>query len=213
VLDHARPRIEASDVLLRLGLEAEGYFVASLHREENVDHEGRLLNLLQGLEELARRHQRPVIVSTHPRTRKRIDALGFSGDSHLMRFLKPLGFHDYNRMQLSARCVISDSGTIAEEASILGFAAVTPRDAIERPEGLDVGTIVITGTNAAALVEGCEFAIARAQLRTANGVSHPIPSDYQVTNTSERVVSLIVGTARLSNDWDGIRSIPSRAGL
>lgn len=210
VLEHARGRMEASDVLERLCVKPQEFFVASLHREENVDHAERLQELFEGLEELARCHQRPVIVSTHPRTRKRLDAQGISADTDLVHFLKPLGFHDYNRLQLSARCVVSDSGTIAEEASILGFPAVTPRDAIERPEGLDVGAVVVTGTNPVALVEGCEFAMARALERATNGQPQPVPVDYQITNTSERVVSLIVGTARLSNAWDGVRMLTSR---
>lgn len=207
VLEHARSRIEASDVLERLGLRKGAYFVASLHREENVDHHERLRSLLLALDDLARQHDVPVIVSTHPRTQKRIDAFGITHSDARVRLMKPLGFHAYNQLQVSARCVVSDSGTLAEEASILNFPAVTPRDAIERPEGMDVGAIVVTGTDTATVVAGCEFAIERARARAAAGASVPVPADYQITNTSERVVSLIVGTARLSNAWDGIRSL------
>lgn len=204
VLEHYRDQIEASDVLTRLGLKERGYFIASLHREENVDHPGRLTTLVNALNALVAAHDMPLILSTHPRTRKRLDALGLSFDQRIQD-MKPFGFHDYNKLQMQAFCAISDSGTIAEEASILEFPAITPRDAIERPEGLDVGCIIMTGVNQDAILDGVTAATKFFAEREAQGLPHPVPADYCVTNTSERVVSLILGTARLSNQWDGIR--------
>ena len=205
VLDHYRDRIEASDALSRLGLTPQGYFVVSLHREENVDNAARLRSLLDTLNALAADHDMPVIVSTHPRTRKRMEALGGAPLDARVRAMEPFGFHDYNALQKSAFCVISDSGTIAEESSILGFPAITPRDAIERPEGLDVGCLIMTGLNRDTIMEAVA-AVTRLQAeRRAAGRPHPLPADYAIDNTSERVLSLILGTARLSNGWDGIR--------
>lgn len=207
VLEHYRSRIEASDVLEQLALKPRGYFIVSLHREENVDSTARLSALVETLGALAARHDMPVIVSTHPRTRKRLEALGGEGalDARV-RFMKPFGFHAYNRLQMSAFCAVSDSGTIAEEASILGFPAITPRDAIERPEGLDVGCIVMTGLDRDTILNGVEAVTRLFAEREAAGRPHPVPNDYCITNTSERVVSLILGTAKLSNAWDGIRA-------
>ncbi len=206
VLEHYRPQIEKSDVLDRMELKRRGYFIVSLHREENVDSSARLLQLAETLDALAAAHNIPVIVSTHPRTRKRLDALNERTPHPLVQYLKPFGFHDYNQLQMNAFCAISDSGTIAEEASILGFPAITPRDAIERPEGLDVGCIIMTGLNRETILDSVSAATEMFYERERAGVAHPVPADYCIVNTSERVVSLIVGTARLSNNWDGIRA-------
>ncbi|QFU10078.1 UDP-2,3-diacetamido-2,3-dideoxy-D-glucuronate 2-epimerase [Rhodobacteraceae bacterium THAF1] len=205
VLEHYRDRIEASDVLERLGLKRRGYFIVSLHREENVDSPERLTALVETLNALAERHDMPVIVSTHPRTRKRLDALDVGFDPRI-QWSKPFGFHDYNALQMNAFCAISDSGTIAEEASILGFPAITPRDAIERPEGLDVGCLIMTGLDRDTILSGVVAITQAFAEREARDLPHSVPADYCVANTSERVVNLILGTARLSNQWDGIRS-------
>lgn len=205
VLEHYRDRIEASDVLQRLALRPRGYFIVSLHREENVDSSPRLLALVEALGTLAQLHDMPVIVSTHPRTRKRLEALGQAVLDPRIQFMKPFGFHDYNHLQMNAFCAVSDSGTIAEEAAILGFPAVTPRDAIERPEGLDSGCIIMTGLDRDTIVSGVKAATRFFTEREAAGHGHPVPDDYCITNTSERVVGLILGTAKLSNSWDGIR--------
>jgi len=205
VLDHYRPRIEASDVLARLGLVSGGYYIVSMHREENVDSKERLAALTATLNHLAEHDGLPVIVSTHPRTRNRLEALdGIALDARV-QYLKPFGFHDYNHLQMHARCAISDSGTIAEESAILDFPAITPRDAIERPEALDTGNIIATGLDRDAMLSGIDAAIAMHAERKAGGIPGTIPADYQIGNTSERVVKLILGTARLSNGWDGIR--------
>lgn len=205
VLDHYRCQIEASDVLARLGLTERGYFIVSLHREENVDSSARLGQLVAALNLLAERHDMPVIVSTHPRTRKRLDALQGPALDARVQWMKPFGFHDYNHLQMKAYCAISDSGTIAEESSMLGFPAITPRDAIERPEGLDVGCLIMTGLNPATILDGVAAITRGFADRQAAGLPHPIPADYCITNTAERVVNLVLGTARLSNAWDGIR--------
>ncbi len=205
VLEHYRARIEASDVVGRLRLTPRGYFIVSLHREENVDSRMRLSELVHTLNSLAKRHDMPVVVSTHPRTRKRLGQLNDVVLDPRVQFMQPFGFHDYNRLQMQAFCAISDSGTIAEEASILGFPAITPRDAIERPEGLDVGCIMMTGLHQQTILDAVTAVTRMFDERSATGSQRPVPTDYCIDNTSERVVSLILGTARLSNDWDGIR--------
>jgi UDP-N-acetyl-L-fucosamine synthase len=205
VLEHYRPQIEASNVLATLGLEAGKYFIVSLHREENVDSKDRLAQAMAALNQLGAAYDMPVIISTHPRTRKRLDAIeGLTLDPRI-RDMKPFGFHDYNHLQMQAFCAISDSGTIAEESSILDFPAITPRDAIERPEALDTGNIIVTGLNADTIAEAVAAVTTMHAERKAAGVAGIIPADYQIMNTSERVTKLILGTARLSNGWDGIR--------
>ena len=205
VLDHYRAQIENSDILGRLGLKAGNYFIVSLHREENVDSKERLGQLVDALNKLADRYDLPVIVSTHPRTRKRLEVLDGVALDHRVRDLKPFGFHDYNHLQMNAFCAISDSGTIAEESSILDFPAITPRDAIERPEALDTGNIVVTGLRSDTIAEAVELVTGIHAAHRARGEQCSVPDDYAIRNTSERVVKLIVGTARLSNGWDGIR--------
>jgi UDP-N-acetylglucosamine 2-epimerase (non-hydrolysing) len=205
VLEYYRSGIESSDILNELELEERKYFIVSLHREENVDNRSRLLALRQGLGILAEEYGLPIIVSTHPRTRNRLKSIGEGNFHPLIDFKKPFGFHAYNKLQMRSFCAISDSGTIAEEASILGFPAITPRDAIERPEGIDVGCVMFTGTHPETLVSGVRAVTRLFQERDRSGISHPVPVDYAITNTSDRVLNLILGSARLSNQWDGIR--------
>mgnify|MGYP006206511325 CR=1 FL=1 len=145
VLDYYRPKIEASDVLAREGLETGKFFIVSAHREENVDTPDNLRDLLATLRALADEYGYPLIVSTHPRTRKRLEALGESLEHPLIRFSKPFGLLDYIKLQMNAFCVLSDSGTITEEASLLNLPAVTLRNAHERPEGMDQGTLIMSG--------------------------------------------------------------------
>jgi UDP-N-acetyl-L-fucosamine synthase len=205
VLEHYRRDIMASDVLTQLDLRQREYFIVSLHREENVDSAPRLSQLVVALNALVAEYDMPMIVSTHPRTRKRLDALdGLSLDPQV-KWMKPFGFHDYNHLQMQAFCAISDSGTIAEEASILGFPAISPRDAIERPEGLDVGCIMMTGLDTDTIIAGVDAVTRLFREREDRGIDHPLPQDYAVTNASDRVLGLILGTAKLSNGWDGIR--------
>lgn len=205
VLDRYRSQIQASNVLSRLHLESGKYFLVSMHREENVDSKIRLQSLIATLNALAENYDFPIIFSTHPRTRSRLDNVeGVEMDPRI-RKMKPFGFHDYNHLQMNSFCAISDSGTIAEESAILDFAAISPRDAIERPEAMDTGNIVNTGLDQETILNAIKVVTSIRTARLANGAPHAIPEDYRVTNTSERVIKLIIGTAKLSNDWDGVR--------
>ena len=204
VLEHYREQIMESDILSSLSLSRREYFIVSLHREENVDHPDRLRSLVDTINELAELYSYPIIISTHPRTRKRLDASGLSFHS-LVQDATPFGFHDYNHLQMNAFCAISDSGTIAEEASILNFPAITPRDAIERPEGIDVGCIIMTGLDRNTIINSINAVTQGFSEREQAELPTAVPQDYCITNTAERVVSLILGTAKLSNQWDGIR--------
>jgi len=200
VLETHRSSFERSDVVARLGLKPQGYLLASIHREENVDRAANLRLLVSALTQAADEFKVPVIVSTHPRTRKRLTVLNAEVDEKKIQFLKPFGFHDYIKLQLDALCTISDSGTIAEESGILGFPAVTVRNAIERPEAIDTGTILVTGLQPQAILEGI-----RIQTAVPTGVAKPrLPMEYEISDTSLRVLKLVVGHARLSNQWDGI---------
>ncbi|MDO4234271.1 non-hydrolyzing UDP-N-acetylglucosamine 2-epimerase [Pseudomonas sp.] len=145
VLDFYMPKIQASDVLAREELTSGGFFIVSTHREENVDTPDNLRDLIGSLKALADEYKLPIIVSTHPRTRKRLEALGESLDHPLIRFVKPFGLLDYIKLQMEAFCILSDSGTITEEASLLNLPAVTIRNAHERPEGMDEGTLIMCG--------------------------------------------------------------------
>lgn len=145
VLDYYMPKIQSSDVLAKMGLVSGRYFIVSAHREENVDTPQNLTDLLETLNALARNYDVPVIVSTHPRTQKRLDALDHGEMHPHIKFLKPFGFCDYVKLQMEALCVVSDSGTITEEASLLNLPAITIRNAHERPEGMDVGTLIMAG--------------------------------------------------------------------
>ncbi|SMO82233.1 non-hydrolyzing UDP-N-acetylglucosamine 2-epimerase [Propioniciclava tarda] len=201
VLMQYLPQIEASDVLDRLELSPRGYFLVSAHREENVDSPERLGALLDCLEAVQTTFNLPVIVSTHPRTRKRLDALGRSVEG--VSFHEPLGFHDYNKLQMNAACCLSDSGTISEESTILNFPAITLRDSIERPEALDTGGIVMTGLDPANVVEAVRLAMSQF----TEGPKE-IPADYLIDNCSQRAVNFIVSTAKRHAQWSGLR-IPS----
>lgn len=206
VLEAHRSAIEASGALDALGVSPGGYFLVSAHREENVDSPERLRLLLGCLNEVATEWRSPVLVSTHPRTRKRLEALSGAEVNPLVRFHEPFGFLDYNRLQLGAACVLSDSGTIAEESTILGFPAVTLRSSIERPEALDTGAITMTDLDAASVVRAIRFAVGRAA-SAVEGESRggERPADYQISNTSERVVNCILSTAFQHEFWTGLR--------
>src|SRR5512139_3277408 len=196
VIEHYRPGINESDVLTRLGLAPGEYFLVSAHREENVDDEGNFGNLIGTLAALAGAHGKPVIVSTHPRTRKRLEERGVAVQDPRIRFLKPLGFFDYVKLQQHARCVLSDSGTITEESSILGFPAVTIRQAHERPEGMDEGTLVMCGLKPDAVLDAVEVVVAQ----TSKGSSpfRMVP-DYESPNVSKKVVRIILSYVEYVN--------------
>lgn len=199
VLHHARLGIEGSTILDQHELTSRQYFIVSVHREENVDSRENLNKVVECLQMLHTHYRYPVIVSTHPRTRDRLMKLGLADVDTGIRFLKPFGFFDYNRLQLESFCAVSDSGTISEESSILNFPAVTLRRSIERPEALDTGAIVLTGLEKETLLSCVD--IATQSHRLFEGSEREIPEAYKVTNTAERVVKLIAGTAKLTAHW------------
>lgn len=200
VLEHYREQIDASDVLSRLGLECGDYFIASLHREENVDNPERLVQAVESLAAVAKEYGIPVLLSTHPRTRKRLEAAGLNEIEGVI-FHKPLGFHDYNALQINARCALSDSGTISEESSILGFPAVTLRDAIERPESVDTGSIVLAGVEPDGVLDAVRVTLAHWD----TGGPVPMPDDYAIGDTSWRTLAYIMSTARTHHSRAGVR--------
>ena len=187
VLTHYRPRIDASDVLTRLGLTEGLYFVVSAHREENIEPPQSFGKLVDVLNAVAEDHGLPVIVSTHPRTQKRIDATGAKFHP-LVRFLKPLGFHDYVKLQLSARAVLSDSGTINEESSILNFPALNLREAHERPEGMEEAVVMMVGLEVDRVRQG--LVILATQSRGAVRGLRQV-EDYSMPNVSDKVLRII----------------------
>ncbi len=195
IIEHYMPKIEGSEVLPRLELSPGSYFVVSAHREENVDSDRSLSSLLEALNTLAGKFQLPVIVSTHPRTRKRLEEIGVSCDDGQIRFLRPLGFFDYMTLQKNARCVLSDSGTITEESSILGFPAVTIRHAHERPEGMDEGTLIMCGLDAERIVEAVEVTASQR----AAGRNHRVVADYDVDDVSTKIVRIILSYTEFVN--------------
>jgi UDP-N-acetylglucosamine 2-epimerase len=240
ILDYYMPKIQKSDIFekLNLQLKAESatlgnsvidtvkrcepnkYFVVSVHREENVDNPENLKKILTVLNSLAEEYQLPVIVSTHPRTRKRIEALTSTGLSDhtsaehndhtstvnnmiinsLIHFMKPFGFLDYVYLQMNALCTVSDSGTISEESSILNFPAISLRQSMERPEAQDAGTIILTGFKPQVVLDSVRIVVNEHQNR-----KYPhIAQDYCITDTSWRVLKLILGNTGLSNKWWGI---------
>jgi UDP-N-acetylglucosamine 2-epimerase (non-hydrolysing) len=188
VLEHYRPGIEASDVLDRLGLKNGQYFVVSSHREENVDDPARLQQLFELLEALAQRYGQPVIVSTHPRTRKRIDTLGATA-SPLVQFHKPFGFLDYVKLQAQARCVLSDSGTITEESSILNFPALNLREVHERPEGFEEAAVMFVGLSVERVLQA--LPIVEAQPRGDERLLRLV-GDYAPANVSDKVLRIVM---------------------
>ncbi|NBX36408.1 MAG: UDP-N-acetylglucosamine 2-epimerase (non-hydrolyzing) [Planctomycetes bacterium] len=187
VLHHYKAKIDASDVLKRLELREGQYFMVSAHREENVDGDASFARLVAMLNAVAAHHAMPVIVSTHPRTQKRVDATGSRFDPDI-RLLKPLGFSDYVRLQQSARAVLSDSGTINEESSILNFPALNIREAHERPEGMEEAAVMMVGLSTERVMQGLE--ILRSQSRGAERTLLRV-GDYSAPNVSEKVVRII----------------------
>lgn len=200
VLEQNREQIEASDVLVRQGLVRGEYFLVSLHREENVDNTLRLRTAIESLQVLREAYGLPVLVSTHPRTRNRLEALDGQIKDGIV-FHKPFGFHDYIKLQQEAKLVLSDSGTISEESSILGFPAITLRDAIERPEALDSGVIITAGIEPSSVLDASEIVLTLAD----NNEQPTAPLDYQVSNTAVRALGYIRSNAATHHARNAIR--------
>lgn len=188
VLHHYAAQIDASTVLTRLGLEKRSYLLISAHREENIEPERNFMRLVTLLNSLAERYNCPVVVSTHPRTRKRIEGLNLTFDERV-KLMKPLGFHDYIQLQKNARAVLSDSGTINEEASILNFPALNIREAHERPEGMEEAGVMMVGLNLERILQALK--ILENQSRGEERLIRPV-ADYSMPNVSEKVVRIII---------------------
>lgn len=189
VLDHYMPKIQQSDVLQRLDLAANKFFIVSVHREENVDTPQNLLDMVETLNALAEQYDVPVIVSTHPRTRNRLDAMDLGRFNLHINLLKPFGFNDYVKLQMEALCVLSDSGTITEEGSLLNLPAITIRDAHERPEGMDVGTLIMSGLKKERVLDAVRVII--AQHDKTRRVMQPVP-DYEAGAVSKQVLRIVL---------------------
>jgi len=189
VLAHYRPQIDTSDCLEKLKLEPNRYFVVSAHREENIDCEVNFNDLMESLRGIAGKYDFPLIVSTHPRTRKRMKSAGIGDFDRRIHFLKPLGFFDYVKLQMNAYCTVSDSGTITEESSILNFPAITVRQAHERPEGMDEGTLIMCGLKKEKVLEAID--VVRSHF-SEDARPFRIVQDYDVDNVSKKVMRIIM---------------------
>lgn len=193
-------KITQSDALRLNGVRKGEYILASLHRQENVDSKTRLTKLISGLSGLSASHNVPVLVSTHPRTASKLQQFEIQGEANLI-FVEPMGFLDYCKLQMEAKLVVSDSGTVSEESNILGFPAITPRVSMERPEAMETGGIIMTGIEPGSMLLGADYALANSDLE------RPLPEGYEVDDFSERVLSFVVSTARLASEWRGLRGL------
>jgi UDP-N-acetylglucosamine 2-epimerase (non-hydrolysing) len=189
VLDYYMPKITASTILDKLQLERRKYFIVSMHREENVDNPENLLDMVDSLNGLAEKYQFPVIVSTHPRTQKRLDALPNKPMNSLIQYAKPFGFFDYNKLQMEAFCVVSDSGTITEEGSLLNLPAITIRNAHERPEGMDVGTVIMSGLKRDRVLDAVK--VITDQYQEGARVLPPV-EDYEAGAVSKKILRIVM---------------------
>jgi UDP-N-acetylglucosamine 2-epimerase (non-hydrolysing) len=189
VLDYYMPKIRKSDVLQRMGLDPNKFFIVSAHREENVDSPQNVLDMVETFNALAETYAFPVIVSTHPRTRKRLDALQLGKLNPHVQFHKPFGFCDFIRLQTEALCVLSDSGTITEEGSLLNLPAITIRNTHERPEGMDAGTLIMTGLKKERVLDAVQVII--AQHDKTRRVMQPV-RDYEASAVSKQVLRVVL---------------------
>ena len=188
VLKNNMEQILASKILEKEDLKEKNYILMSIHREENLDSPRNFKNLLESIEALTETYKMPIIISTHPRTRKKLDEIGYEKKNKLVRFSKPYGFHDYNKLQIDAFCVISDSGTIAEEGSILNLPAVTIRQAHERPEGMDEATVIMSGLNKTRVINSVEIATSHNDIEPR--AIKPV-KDYEADNVSKKILRII----------------------
>ena len=182
-------KIKSSDIIKREGLKPKEYIVMSIHREENVDSPKNFNDLLESIDELTKKYNMPIIISTHPRTKKKLEDINYQNENPLIRFSKPYGFHEYNNLQMNAFCVISDSGTIAEEGSILNLPAVTIRQAHERPEGMDETTVIMSGLSKTRVIDAVE--VVTAHHSQGVRVIKPV-RDYEADNVSKKIVRIIL---------------------
>jgi UDP-N-acetyl-L-fucosamine synthase len=189
VLDYYMPQIEKSNILNKLGLKSNQFFIVSAHREENIDSPQNMQDMIQTLNALAQEYKVPVIVSTHPRTKKKLDSMELGRLDPLVQFLKPFGFCDYIKLQMEALCVVSDSGTISEEGSLLNLPAITIRNAHERPEGMDVGTVIMSGLKKDRVLDAVKVII--AQHDKNNRVIHPV-ADYEGGLVSKQILRIVL---------------------
>jgi len=189
VLEHYMPQIEKSTILTKLSLKSNQFFIVSAHREENIDSPQNMLDMLETLNALAEKYQMPVIVSTHPRTRKKLDSMELGKLNPLVQFLKPFGFCDYIKLQMEALCVVSDSGTISEEGSLLNLPAITIRNAHERPEGMDVGTLIMSGLKKERVLDAVEVII--SQHDKGRRVMRPVV-DYEGGPVSKQILRIVL---------------------
>ena len=189
ILTYHKNAIDSSTVHERLSLTKQEYFIVSAHREENIDSEENFNDLLDSLNSIAKKYGFPVIVATHPRTMKKLETLGRDDIDERVQFLKPMGFFDYVKMQLDAKCVVSDSGTVTEESSILNFPAITIRQAHERPEGMDEGTLIMTGLKSDLVLQSIDIVTAQAAEKERG---FRIVADYDVDNFSQKVIRIIM---------------------
>jgi UDP-N-acetylglucosamine 2-epimerase len=190
VLDFYMPKIQRSDILNYLNLERKKYFVVSIHREENVDSQENLADILQTLNALADKYNYPIIMSTHPRTKNRLDNLNFLKLNSKILFLKPFGFFDYVKLQMDSLCVISDSGTITEESSLLNLPAITLRDTHERPEGMDVGTLIMSGLKSERVLESVEVIIKHQD--SPNRAISEVPDYIANKSVSKQILRVVL---------------------
>jgi len=196
VLNVNMDKIQASDILEKEGLEPQKYMLMSIHREENVDSERNFSDLLESIDKMSDVYAMPIIISTHPRTRKKLEGIGYEHKNPLIRFSKPYGFHEYNKLQMEAFCVISDSGTIAEEGSLLNLPAITIRQAHERPEGMDEGTLIMSGLNKDRIIEAIGVV---TKQHDKNKRPMKVVSDYNVDNVSKKILRIILSYADYVN--------------
>jgi len=188
VLNANMEKIKSSNILDTEGLKDKEYILISVHREENVDSEKNFSDFLDSIDAISKVYNLPIIISTHPRTRKKLEEIGYEKNNKLIRFSKPYGFHEYNKLQMNAFCVISDSGTITEESSILNLPAITIREAHERPEGMDEGTLIMSGLNKERIIESIEVVTSQHKEDRVT----KIVSDYDVDNVSMKVLRIIL---------------------
>jgi len=196
VLSANMDKIQSSNILELEGLKRKEYIVMSIHREENVDSPKNFSDLLESIDELTKKYKMPIIISTHPRTKKKLMDIDYKNTNPLVRFSKPYGFHEYNNLQINAFCVISDSGTITEEGSILNLPAVTIRQAHERPEGMDETTVIMSGLKKDKIVQAVDVATAHNSQDVR--VIKPI-KDYEVDNVSKKVLRIILSYVEYVN--------------